>query len=888
MPEPHAGIPQLSEAVGWRIRFWWVGTCEWVEGEVLSYRATDSRHLVLFADGESEWISVSGETIWWLANTRERGNRLAPLGYGLDGAAIPKGRDAIEWRVDIYDRSLNQFLRGEIAEFDSVTGKHKIEYTNDHKPTWLSLTASKIIWRFPPGLPAPASEPPTPREDAEPKPGASQQAPAVPAKRGRSTNGGRKSSQISGGVEATAPEGTTVLPKQKSRKLSTPSSPKVKGGKGRISSGDAVFVRADSTVASDKAQQRAPEKKTSPHATPSHSQQGLHRSSSDVGGALPVRTAPATEHVAKKQRLMSIKQSHQAAALHIATADRAMGGKGSVPPNSAVPVQQQAAPVAGPKPVSQPAAHKSSHHPAIIHRHSLRTPLASNMLRTSPFTQVSMTSHSSLLKSASCFSDVRSLLDATQKRATFIKDVLRFLDTLETVPPAPPNLQPAPTHVPSPASTPALPTDPRPPALPTDPRRQPGSKPPAHPSATVDVARHTTPASAAPRPPTTDAAPSRAGAPVCEAATAAAAAPASAAPRTAQQGAGPPRFPKVEAAKPPPPSSSKQSPAAPKPSGAKPPVAKPLVAPSAAPPFTPRFVPLSDVVNAAHAHAALASGASIAAMATSPVAAKAAAGMVVASVPAAPAQAKPAAVNAAGTATPAHPRPPVPAPQPTPASGPPKPPAAGAQAAQHVQSVLGASLPQLSVMQQAYPLAKHARPPAPQPPPEGPPAPPDQTSSSGKDAGGKDTSTGGGGKMIISTESCLCSDILCKEDRVRSASAEVEPVSDKSNFRDGHLPLCSGADADLENGNANLQHHNVNVAATAQPVKLARDSNVMLENSCQDPSDVDALNRSSSSNMKFTARLRWTGMPFGRGPALGLKGGSPATAAGSAGGRACG
>ena len=349
VPEPHGGIPQLSEAVGWRVRFWWVGTCEWVEGEVISYRATDSRHLVLFADGESEWMSVSGETIWWLANTRERGNRLAPLGYGLDGVAMPKGRDAIEWRVDIYDRSLNHFLRGEIAEFDSVTGKHKIEYANGHKPTWLSLTASKVIWRFPPGLPAPASEPPTPREDAEPKPGPSQPAPVVPAKRGRSSNAGRKSSQQPlGGNETPAAEAAAAPPKQKSRKLSTPTSPKAKGGKGRISSGEAVFVRADSTVAvaSDKPQPRAPDKKVSTGhaATPVQSQQILPHPSSDAGGAAPagIKTAPATEPVAKKQRGSSSKPQKQAAALHIAPADRAVGGKGSVPPNAAAPVQPPA------------------------------------------------------------------------------------------------------------------------------------------------------------------------------------------------------------------------------------------------------------------------------------------------------------------------------------------------------------------------------------------------------------------------------------------------------------------------------------------------------------------------------------------------------------------
>lgn len=883
IPEPHGGIPQFSEAVGWRIRFWWVGTCEWVEGEILSYRATDSRHLVLFADGESEWMSVSGETVWWLANTRERGNRLAPLGYGLDGAAIPKGRDAIEWRVDIYDRSLNQFLRGEIAEFDSVTGKHKIEYSNGHKPTWLSLTASKVIWRFPPGLPAPVSEPPTPREEAEPKSAVSQAAPMVPAKRSRSSNGGRKSVQITAGAEAAAPEGTTVLPKQKSRKLSTPSSPKSKGGKGKVTSGEAVFVRADSTVAiAEKSHQRAPEKKISPaQPTPAQphaslARQSLARQSSDAAAA-PARATPATEHVTKKQKLVSAKPCQPTPA-YAPVYERTAGGKGSVPSNAAVPVvHQPAAPAVAVKPVSHPVGQKC-HQPATVHRHSLRTPLVSSMLRPSPFTQVSLMSPTSLMKPASSFKDVRALLDATQKRATFIKDVLQFLDTLDSAPPAPPNNQPSSSHLRSPASTPALPTDPR---------RQPNSKSPAQPSNAVDVSTRKTPTAAPAKPPTTDAAPIRGPGVGSETATASVATPALAQHRAAVVGPGPPRFPKAEA--------SKMTPLTDKQAAGgqnRPAVSSPAGKPAAVTPagsehipFTPRFAPLSAIVHTAHA---LASGASVAAV-TPAAEAKTTTGTPRMAVSRMQSQPNPAAVNAAGTDPLATNRSvPVTGTQPaaTPASA-----QSPAQVAQKFPSAIGAHLPQLSVMQQAYLPVKHiqhARPSATQSQAECLPTTPDQTSSSGKDGGAKNTSTGAGGQVMVS-ESSPCSDIGGRGDKARMSSGEIEAVSDKGNNRDG--PLWGAVDGNVENGNANFQRQNVSVAGTAaQCGKLARDSNMMLENASQEQ-DVDALNRSSSSNINnvLTSRLRWTGLPFGRVPALGLKGGNPtAAAAGSAGGRACG
>lgn len=159
MSPPKGGVPLLSEAVGWRIGFWWEGTREWVDGEVLSYRASDARHLVVFADGEFEWMSLSVEIIQWVGNTRERGNRLSPISFGLDqGTSPPKGREAVDWVVDVYDKNTNQMQRVEISGFDSVTGKHKVVSSDSRKVSLISLTASKIVWRFPPGLPTPATD----------------------------------------------------------------------------------------------------------------------------------------------------------------------------------------------------------------------------------------------------------------------------------------------------------------------------------------------------------------------------------------------------------------------------------------------------------------------------------------------------------------------------------------------------------------------------------------------------------------------------------------------------------------------------------------------------------------------------------------------------------
>lgn len=220
---PKGGVPVLSEAVGWRIGFWWEGTREWVDGEVLSYRASDARHLVVFADGEFEWMSLSVETIRWVGNTRERGNRLSPISFGLDqGTSPPKGREAVDWVVDVYDKNTNQMQRVEISGFDSVTGKHKVVSSDSRKVSLISLTASKIVWRFPPGLPTPATDAGNPsgkviegskvdmaRQGCAPR--ATSAIPGICHTKMKVARQKRKGVPAVTASDATAPEGTTAV-----------------------------------------------------------------------------------------------------------------------------------------------------------------------------------------------------------------------------------------------------------------------------------------------------------------------------------------------------------------------------------------------------------------------------------------------------------------------------------------------------------------------------------------------------------------------------------------------------------------------------------------------------------------------------------------------------
>lgn len=62
---------------------------------------------------------------------------------------LPKGRDAIGWRIAVYWRDDRTFYEGEVVEYDNGTGKHRVRY-NDGENEWVSLRNERIIWRLPP------------------------------------------------------------------------------------------------------------------------------------------------------------------------------------------------------------------------------------------------------------------------------------------------------------------------------------------------------------------------------------------------------------------------------------------------------------------------------------------------------------------------------------------------------------------------------------------------------------------------------------------------------------------------------------------------------------------------------------------------------------------
>ncbi|WIA16327.1 hypothetical protein OEZ85_013026 [Tetradesmus obliquus] len=141
---PHPPISGPG-AVGWRLLLYWPADQAWHEAEVLSHDEARRQHHLLFLDGEEEWADLSREHVVWLRATRP-----GALSAGIvTGDEVPKGRDAVGWRVAVYWKDDHTFYEGTLADYEPSSARHKVQYV-DGEQEWLALRNERVIWRLPP------------------------------------------------------------------------------------------------------------------------------------------------------------------------------------------------------------------------------------------------------------------------------------------------------------------------------------------------------------------------------------------------------------------------------------------------------------------------------------------------------------------------------------------------------------------------------------------------------------------------------------------------------------------------------------------------------------------------------------------------------------------
>lgn len=141
--------PELPDAANWQISLQGAGDGRWHRGEVLCYDVQRKRHLVMYDDGEDEWVDLSEEEVVWHGPVPEGRKGLFP-GRAPD-VEEPSGTNAIGWRLAVFWPGDAAFYSGEVTSFDEATGRHEVSYDDGEEGT-VHLSEDKIKWILPPGV----------------------------------------------------------------------------------------------------------------------------------------------------------------------------------------------------------------------------------------------------------------------------------------------------------------------------------------------------------------------------------------------------------------------------------------------------------------------------------------------------------------------------------------------------------------------------------------------------------------------------------------------------------------------------------------------------------------------------------------------------------------
>ncbi|PRW60087.1 Histone-lysine N-methyltransferase ATX2 [Chlorella sorokiniana] len=146
---PGEGVapPTADGCLGWQVSLLFDGDGQWYRGEIVGYDPRRGKALLLYDDGEDEWIALEGEELTWHCQLAGPSGIYPGLGRGLEP---PVGRSAVGWRVCVYWPADQAFYAGEVVGYDAASGRHEVAY-DDGEEGGLDLRLDKVKWVLPPG-----------------------------------------------------------------------------------------------------------------------------------------------------------------------------------------------------------------------------------------------------------------------------------------------------------------------------------------------------------------------------------------------------------------------------------------------------------------------------------------------------------------------------------------------------------------------------------------------------------------------------------------------------------------------------------------------------------------------------------------------------------------
>ena len=149
-----ASEPPAEKAVGWRVSLRSASDGRWYGAEVLCFDSSHQKHLVLYDDGEDEWVCFSEEEVRWHdpATMENFDSSLVPKFPGKASEhPPPSGQSAVGWRIAVFWPGDMTFYSGEISSFDEETGRHDVSYDDTEEGT-IKIGEDKVKWILAPGV----------------------------------------------------------------------------------------------------------------------------------------------------------------------------------------------------------------------------------------------------------------------------------------------------------------------------------------------------------------------------------------------------------------------------------------------------------------------------------------------------------------------------------------------------------------------------------------------------------------------------------------------------------------------------------------------------------------------------------------------------------------
>lgn len=179
--------PKREAAIGWRVGLLWHEDQTYYYGKINAYDDRTKKHGVIYDDGSVERLSLAKAKVEWVdksvpapppeeAVARGKSKKRPGDASGepakkkikpFDPNKLPRGLEAVGYRVGVWWEADDCYYYGELKEWDKDKRRHRVVYEADGVEDWIKLADEKMEWKERVADPQspPSKQPPKPKEE---------------------------------------------------------------------------------------------------------------------------------------------------------------------------------------------------------------------------------------------------------------------------------------------------------------------------------------------------------------------------------------------------------------------------------------------------------------------------------------------------------------------------------------------------------------------------------------------------------------------------------------------------------------------------------------------------------------------------------------------------